>query len=149
VRDNVDESSGAKRKQNLAEHAEDARVSKRLATLHYDIDPELDIDEVMGVRPDRSRLREVAREFELRQVMQRLDEEYPDDIPVAAGADEIEVEGSGGTVSALSSGERALWGHDGRWAAADGDGVVAGEAADLGDLVAEVRERPLIAHDFK
>src|SRR4029450_1990140 len=137
VRDNVDESSGAKRKQNLAEHAEDARVSKRLATLHYDIDPELDIDEVMGVRPDRSRLREVAREFELRQVMQRLDEEYPDDIPVAAVADEIEVEVSEGTVSDLSSGAIAMSVHDGRWAAADGDRVVAGGAGDLGGVGAE------------
>ena len=149
VLDNVDEISGAKRKQNLTEHAEDARISKRLATLQYDIDPELDLDEVMGIRPDRSRLREVAREFELRQVMQRLDEEYPDEIPVAAVADEIEVEVSEGTVSDLSTGAIAVSVHDGRWAAADGDRVVAGEAPDLTELVAEIRERPLIAHDFK
>src|SRR5215216_5289060 len=149
VLDNVDEISGAKRKQNLTEHAEDARISKRLATLQYDIDPELDLDEVMGVTPDRSRLRDVAREFELRQVMQRLDEEYPDDIPVAAVEEEIEVEVSEGTVADLSAGAIAMSVHDGRWAAADGGRVVAGAAADLGDLVAEVRERPLIAHDFK
>jgi DNA polymerase I len=149
VLDNVDEISGAKRKQNLTEHAEDARVSKRLATLQYDIDPELDLDAVMGVRPDRSRLRDVAREFELRQVMQRLDEEYPDDIPVAAVEEEIEVEVSEGTVSDLPSGTIAVSVHDGRWAAADGERVVAGEAPDLGELVAEIRDRPLIAHDFK
>src|ERR687897_612352 len=46
---NVENISGAKRKQNLTEHADDARVSKKLATLHYDIDPDLDLDEVMGV----------------------------------------------------------------------------------------------------
>ena len=33
VLDNVDEISGAKRKQNLTEHADDARISKQLATL--------------------------------------------------------------------------------------------------------------------
>ena len=33
VLDNVDEISGAKRKQNLTEHADDARVSKQLATM--------------------------------------------------------------------------------------------------------------------
>ena len=32
---NVDEISGAKRKQNLTEHADDARISKQLATLQY------------------------------------------------------------------------------------------------------------------
>ena len=36
VLDSVDEISGAKRKQNLTEHADDARVSKQLATLKYD-----------------------------------------------------------------------------------------------------------------
>ena len=33
VLDNVDKISGAKRKQNLTEHADDARVSKQLATM--------------------------------------------------------------------------------------------------------------------
>ena len=49
VLDHVDEISGAKRKQMLTEHAEDARISKRLATLQYDIETELDLDAVMGV----------------------------------------------------------------------------------------------------
>ena len=35
---NVDKISGAKRKQNLTEHAEDARISKQLATAVTDID---------------------------------------------------------------------------------------------------------------
>ena len=34
----VDEISGAKRKQNLTEHADDARVSKQLATMVEDVD---------------------------------------------------------------------------------------------------------------
>src|SRR5262249_38929792 len=38
VLDSVDEISGAKRKQNLTEHAEDARISKRLATIQDEID---------------------------------------------------------------------------------------------------------------
>ena len=37
VLDSVDEISGAKRKQNLTEHADDARVSKQLATAKRDI----------------------------------------------------------------------------------------------------------------
>ena len=35
---NVEEVSGAKRKQNLVEHADDARMSKELATLQYDLE---------------------------------------------------------------------------------------------------------------
>ena len=42
VLDNVDEISGAKRKENLTEHADDARISKQLATLQYDIDVPID-----------------------------------------------------------------------------------------------------------
>src|SRR5258707_15201940 len=43
VLENVDQISGAKRKQNLIEHAEDARISKQLATLKYDIDLDVDV----------------------------------------------------------------------------------------------------------
>ena len=43
VLDSVDEISGAKRKQNLTEHADDARISKQLATLNYDIDVPIDV----------------------------------------------------------------------------------------------------------
>jgi DNA polymerase-1 len=146
---NVDEISGAKRKQMLTEHADDARVSKKLATLHYDIQTGIDLPDVMGVEPDRSRLRDVAREFELRQVMQRLDEEFPDHIPVTAAEEEIEVEVTEGTIADLASGAIAISVHDDRWAATDGERVVAGESADVGELVDALRDRPLIAHDFK
>ena len=43
VLESVDEISGAKRKQNLTEHAEDARVSKRLATMVRDVPVEIDL----------------------------------------------------------------------------------------------------------
>jgi DNA polymerase-1 len=149
VLDHVDDISGAKRKQNLTEHAEDARISKRLATLQFDIDTNLDLGELMGMRPDRSRLRDVAREFELRQVIQRLDEELPDVVPEATAEEQIEVEVSEGTLVDLAPGSIAISVHDGRWAATDGSTVVAGEAPDLSELAAELRERRLVAHDFK
>ena len=47
---NVDKVSGAKRKQNLVEHAEDARISKQLATLQCDIETGVDLDEAMATR---------------------------------------------------------------------------------------------------
>src|SRR5947209_4306016 len=55
----IDEISGAKRKQNLTEHAEDARLSKQLATIKRDIPIELDLQSFVATEPDRSQLREV------------------------------------------------------------------------------------------
>src|SRR5205807_2907877 len=74
VLEHVDEISGAKRKQNLIRHADDARLSKVLATIKRDIPVELDINGFVAEPPDRSRLREVFREFELREPLRRLEE---------------------------------------------------------------------------
>ena len=52
----VDEITGAKRKQNLLEHADDARVSKRLATVQRDVDRRL-----RRRRGGRARARSLAR----------------------------------------------------------------------------------------
>src|ERR1700730_1451925 len=74
VLDHIDDISGAKRKQNLTEHAQDARISKALATAKRDIPLELDLAEFVAAPPDRSRLRDVFREFELRDPLRRLEE---------------------------------------------------------------------------
>ena len=74
VLDHVDDISGAKRKQNLIEHADAARVSKQLATAQRTIPLDLDVAEFVAAPPDRSRLREVFRKFELREPLRRLEE---------------------------------------------------------------------------
>src|SRR5215218_902888 len=61
----IDAISGAKRKQNLTEHAENARISRQLATVQRDIPVSLDLMAESERTPDRSRLREVFRDFEL------------------------------------------------------------------------------------
>ncbi|MBN1528431.1 MAG: DNA polymerase I [Thermoleophilaceae bacterium] len=71
---NIDSISGAKRKENLREHADDARISKELATAQREIELDVDLDESAARAPDRSRLREVFREFELRAPLERLEE---------------------------------------------------------------------------
>jgi DNA polymerase I len=70
----VEDISGAKRKQNLTEHADDARISKQLATAQRDIDVDVDVAAEASRDPDRSRLREVFRQFELREPLRRLEE---------------------------------------------------------------------------
>ena len=76
---NIDNISGAKRKENLTNHAEDARISKQLATAIRDINlGEIDLEHIAAREPDRSRLRETFREFELRAPLERLEEALGD-----------------------------------------------------------------------
>jgi DNA polymerase-1 len=72
---NVDQISGAKRRQNLIEHAADAVLSKQLATARRDIPLDgLDLHALLSAPPDRSRLRETFRRYELREPLRRLEE---------------------------------------------------------------------------
>jgi DNA polymerase I len=88
VLSNIGSISGAKRKENLTEHAEDARVSKVLATANREIDVDVDLDHLVAREPDRSRLRETFREFELRAPLERLEEALGED--EAAPAERVE-----------------------------------------------------------
>jgi DNA polymerase I len=81
--------SGPKRKQNLLDHAENARLSKRLATVQRDLPVDFEAELWAAGQPDRSRLREVFREYELRDPLRRLEEaledaDLPTPIPTAA-----------------------------------------------------------------
>jgi DNA polymerase I len=146
----VEEISGAKRKQNLIEHADDARMSKQLATLQYDIDTGVDLAAAMAPEPDRGALREFMREFELRAVMERLEEALPDGeaVPGRRVETELEVEAVEGRPADLGEGPAALAIDGERWAAADGERVVKG-AATLDELAVALADRPLVAHDAK
>jgi DNA polymerase-1 len=70
--------SGPKRKQALLEHAEDARVSKRLATVQREVEVDFDVAAEAVREPDRSRIRDVFREYELRDPLRRLEESLGD-----------------------------------------------------------------------
>jgi DNA polymerase I len=85
---NIDSISGAKRKQNLTENAEAARISKQLATAQRDIDVDVDLDGIAAREPDRSALRSTFREFELRAPLDRLEEALGEDD--AAPAERVE-----------------------------------------------------------
>jgi DNA polymerase-1 len=149
VLEHIDEISGAKRKQNLTEHADDARVSKQLATLKYDIDVPIDVRKEARATPDRSRLREVAAEFELRAVMQRLDEEFEEDVPERAVEETLVVEAIEGTPADLPEGLVAISVAEGRWAGSYGERVVTGPVDDLAEFAEHLRGHPLTFHDAK
>src|SRR5256884_1380231 len=96
VLSSIDKISGAKRKENLTSHAGDARLSKQLATAVTDVEVDIDLAGAVDDPPDRSRLREVFREFELRAPLERLEEalgeEGAETLRSHAG---VEIEGRG------------------------------------------------------
>ena len=104
VLDSVDEISGAKRKENLTNHADDARISKQLATMKLDVGVPEDLLDRPDTPPDLSRLRDFAAEFELRAVIQRLEEEYKGPVPDRAVDETIELEASEGSPAELAAG---------------------------------------------
>jgi DNA polymerase I len=168
---NVDQISGAKRKQNLTEHAEDARISKRLATMVHDVPVELDLAAELRREPDRSKLRAIFREFELRDPLRRLEEAL--DMAESAAIPRPEVEsarhvavraGGAADLARLGGAELALVAtrpevpegellpRESGWrfgAYAGGPYALAGEVADPAELVAAAGDRAVIAHDAK
>jgi DNA polymerase I len=174
----IDEIKGAKRKENLQVHAEDARVSKRLATVQRDVAVDFDVAAEHVREPDRSRVREVFREYELRDPLRRLEEALGDpDVAAPAPAAEVKLSGrvrSGAPadIAGLGAGEAevalvvceaqtpegALFAEGAPWrfAAAVSDARRGGAAELLvGDcdgpeqVVAACAQRPVVAHDAK
>jgi len=150
VLESVEEISGKKRKENLVNHAEDARLSKELATLQYEIETGVDLGEAMSSEPDRGALREFMREFELRAVMERLEEALPEGaaVPGRKVETELEVEAVAAKPEDLGEGPVALAVEGDRWAAAEADRVLAG-ANSHDELAVALGTKPFAAHDAK
>jgi DNA polymerase-1 len=171
VLERVDEVKGAKRKQNLLEYAEDARVSKRLATVQRDVAVNFDIAAEAVREPDRSRLREVFREYELRDPLRRLEEALGDAetaapapssevsltarVRAGAPADVVRVGSADSELSvavrANDAPEGALFAEGAPWrfaVAADGE-VLVGDCASPDEVALACGERPVLAHDAK
>ncbi len=171
VLENVEQISGAKRKQNLIEHADAARVSKQLATAQRHIPLDLDVAEFVAAPPDRSRLREVFREFELRDPLRRLEEalgsaDAAAPAPVAERSLAARVRAASlrdvaalpqtelaVAVRAPEMPEGALFAVDEAWrfgVRADGASqVLVGTCPRPEELVSAIGARPVIAHDAK
>jgi DNA polymerase I len=172
----VDRISGAKRKENLTNHADDARISKQLATIMRDIPVDVDPAAEAAAAPDRSKLREVFREFELRAPLARLEEALAADdqagIPAAMPAEPENVrvrarEGGVGEVRALASRsddaevalalvapevpEGQLLADEPVWrfGACVGEEAIVGAVDDPQELIAALGDRPVIAYDAK
>ena len=155
VLSNIDKISGAKRKENLTNHAGDARVSKELATAIRDVPVEIDLEAIVANPPDRADLREMFRRWELRDPLRRLEEFLGEEgaAPAEQAAVTIEAHEIEGDLAALNGSRAALAVTEEdppRWAAYDGgEAVVTGPADSRAALRLAWGERRAIAHDWK
>ena len=167
----VDEITGAKRKQNLTEHADAARLSKQLATMVRDIPIDIDLEAEFTREVDRSGVRPVFREWELRDPLRRLEEALAllemEEIPRPEDAEARTIErarGRGADIAKLAGDELVLIASppeiaegellptETRWrfaAYTGGDKALTGAVDDPEELVAAAGDRPVLAHDAK
>ena len=169
VLEHADEVGGAKRRENLVAHREDALVSRALATMRRDLDLALSIDDVLATEPDMAALRETFRRYELRDPLRRL-EEVLGRVPSAPGAAPAAQRTASvrevalSVLSALGDGEvtvamcapavpeGALFAESERWrfgVLARPDEVLVGDCDGPAEVVAALEGRPVAAHDAK
>jgi DNA polymerase-1 len=164
----IDEISGAKRKENLTNHAEDARISKVLATMRRDLPVDLDIAAAATRAPDRSKLREVFRVFELRDPLRRLEEFLgaEEAAPAPVASTEVSARVRAGRLEEIASlpgdelvlvarppeipeGELLAVGSSWGFAVAAGGEVLTGTMQRPEQLVAAAGDRPVVGYDVK
>jgi DNA polymerase I len=136
------------RRRNIQEHAEQARVSKELATMRRDLELGCEPADLVLQPPDRSQLKEMFRRFEFRNLIGRVDQ-LDEAVPA------LPTMRPEGTSVTWREGElpettqrAGLAVDDGRFALALDDGVVLGQF-DADVAQARLRDAHVIAHDFK
>ena len=142
----ADELSPARRK-NITGFAEQARLSKELATMRRDLDIDCDPAELVLNPPDRSQLREMFRRFEFRNLLNRVDEldaAVPARERIVAGTN---VEWREGDLPERVTGRVGLAIAAQRFALASDDGVIVGPWNDA--HVPRLRDAQIVAHDYK
>lgn len=168
VLENIDKISGPKRRQNLEQFADQARLSKQLAILKRDLDCGIDLERPFDRALDTTRLRRLFNEFELREPMRRLQQVLTEQSgqsdqeaskldmrpPSTHGSHETSdaspsdldrfLTVQGGALTADRVGDRLLWA-----VSTEGGQVLLGTAESLEQLIVAWGDRPFIAHDYK
>jgi DNA polymerase-1 len=128
------------RSRALTENAEQARLSKELATMRRDLDLGVDPAELVLAPPDRSQLKEFFRRFEFRGLLSRLD--LLDEALPAAPADVT------GVTVPWREGEVSVSGRSGYAALGDRAAVATDDGVVVGPRPARI-EGELVVHDAK
>ena len=158
VYEHIDEIKGPKRKQNLIEHRDEAFRSRELGTIVRDIPELADFDpgSVLDAPPDRSKLAELFRKWEMHQLLRRLDD-LEDLLPSLAATAAIPA-APGETAGRISGAELAthladcfevgIAAADGLLAVSTERGNWLVDASDP-DIATALAEPALIGHDVK
>ena len=145
----LDQVAGEKRRQSLAEAADDAAKSKRLATIDRTLDVDVDFDALIAAPPDRSSMKELFRRLEFRALLKRIDE-LEEVIPSAPGGpvERAELSWREDTTAAIASlpHEVGLAMAGGRAAIAPAAGDVLVVDAPPSEVVAALGDRRVITH---
>jgi len=128
------------RAKNITQYADQARLSKELATMRRDLEIDCDPGQLVLAPPDRSQLKEIFRRFEFRNLLNRVDE-----LDVAVPAAPIQVSG---IEIPWREGILAVAGRVG-FAADDGRAAVAEDAGVVVGARPERVEADLVVHDAK
>ncbi len=172
----VDQISGAKRKENLTNFADDARLSKQLATIQRDVAVGIDPLEIAAAEttPDAAQLREVFSRFELRDPLRRIEAALGDlagDSAAASAPPAVAVTKVAVTKTALAkavklgpadrplalaaappqSDDGELFAREQQWRFAtfyEGEAAV-GEIDQVAELAPALGDRAVIVHDAK
>jgi DNA polymerase-1 len=144
VLEHVSELTPARRKA-IEEHAEQTLAAKELATMRRDLELDSDPAELVLSPPDRSKLKEIFRRFEFRNLLNRVDE-LDTALPAAAVLKPTGVEvpwrEAASNSLLLSGGPAGIAAEDGRIAVAAADEVLVAERPPR-------LEGELIVHDAK
>ena len=144
---------GEKRRATLAEHADEARRSKELATIERDLGLDCDVGAVVAAPPDRAGIKEFFRRFEFRALLGRIDE-LEDAVPSAPlELTGVEVPWRRGLLEDVDghvagAAEVGLAGADGAFALAAAEQVLVVEA-DAQALAARLGQTGVVAHEPK
>ena len=147
VIDHAGELSPARRK-NVVEYADQARMSKVLATMRRDLSLGVEPGELVSGAPDRSTMKEIFRRFEFRSLLGRvdtLDEALPAATPEDASSLTVAWREGALAVTSAAIGVAIA---DGRVAIADPSGVVVADAG-LDELRLSVDPANVASHDTK
>jgi DNA polymerase-1 len=132
----------------IAQHAEQARASKDLATMRRELDIDCEPAALVAGAPDRSQLADIFRRFEFRGLLGRVDDL---DAALPAAAPRVVGESAPweeGPLPRLSGRVGLAWA-EGRVAIAREGRPVLLAQADLGELRAAARDAETVAHDAK
>ncbi|MBV8396207.1 MAG: DNA polymerase I, partial [Actinobacteria bacterium] len=128
------------RAKNIAAHAEQAALSKELATMRRDLDIDCDPSALVLEPPDRSQLKEIFRRFEFRNLLGRVDEL---DVAIPAAAPTVS-----GVEVAWQEGEVRVAGRVGFAVAGDRVAVATEAGVTVGARPARF-DGELVVHDAK